>query len=127
MYENELCHLYELIDKISEYFKLINFDGDYKEKKRGESVAPSPLIGGKSYGSKSYGLKMSKASSNIPKLINFSTKAVGAKEAYKEFLRQKAKDFSRIETDYFHIKEMCQKTLETKIDSALILSEENSK
>lgn len=125
LYEEELASLYELIDRVSKYFELINFESGSTLKK-GETyrdaVDPSPLI---NMGSS---LRPTKQSSrSVPKLINFSTKAIGAKQAYKEFLRQKANDFSQIETDYYHIKEMLTKAQEYKININHIESEEQGK
>ena len=52
----------------------------------------------------------------IPKLVSFSTKAMSARQEYKEFLKQKAHDFSKIETEYYHIKEMIKKSQQSRID-----------
>jgi hypothetical protein len=85
LYEEELSHLYALVDRVAEYFKLINFEADssIKNETVKELIDPSPLIGRTSF----------QLSPKGPKLINFSTKAVGAKEAYKEFLRNKSHEF----------------------------------
>ena len=99
---------------MQEYFELLNFEAEDGKEKLVDTVDPSPLIGpGKT---PRMDLRTTKS---IPKLINFSTKAIGAKQAYKEFLKQKAKDFSRIETEYYHIKEMLSKCKESRVDVAL--------
>lgn len=101
IYEEEIADLYELIDRVSEYFELINFDKDSKDEDIEEPLKKSsPKMSGKQFRER---FKSKKPAP--PKLINFSTKAIGAKEAYKDFLRKKANDFSKIETDYYHIKE----------------------
>jgi len=58
-----------------------------------------------------------KQEKSSPRLMDFSTKAIGAKAAYKEFLKEKAKDFSKIETEFFRIREMLKISQENQIDN----------
>ena len=56
-----------------------------------------------------------------------SNKAVFAKQAYRDYLKKKAGDFSKIETEYYHIKEMIKKAQEYRIDLVMSENEEKGK
>ena len=117
MYEEELSSLYELIDKVGEYFELISFESNF-DLLNDDS---DPHLG------KNSNFPFNKNSSrSIPKM-NPATgnKTMQAKQAYREYLKKKAGDFSKIETEYYHIKEMIKKVQEFRID--LLISENENK
>ncbi|CAI2377824.1 unnamed protein product [Moneuplotes crassus] len=122
IYEEEITRLYELLDKVTDYFKLIDFREEYRAKIVSDTINPSIKFGNKD----SINM-LKKSNTRVPKTSNSGNKPAGAKETYREFIKNKARDFSKIETEYYQIKEILKKTQEGKLNMEQINSTDAQK
>jgi hypothetical protein len=64
---------------------------------------------------------------SAPKLMHLSTKAISARQEYRDFLKQKAKEYAEIETKYYTIKNSLEKAKKTRIEGVLTTNDEGQR
>lgn len=104
MYEEELQALYTLIEKVSRFFEEIDFDHEIDFIHEGESIMHSSKLDPHSSKNRKNG--------GIPKM-----NPNAARQLYINQIKQKALDFSKIKSEYYHIKEMLIATQKHKLVS----------